>query len=165
MGFDTVDVLAGRFNIKLKRSRFNALAGKGTAGGENILLVKPLTYMNLSGNAVSGLAGYYKVPPENIIVIYDDTDMDVGRIRVRKQGSAGGHNGMKSIIACLGTEKFPRIRIGIGKRGENEDMVDFVLGKFGKNERKIIDEAIERAADAAEDIVKNGADHAMNEFN
>ena len=165
MGFDCIDYLAGKLGVKLKKSRFGALVGKGEWQGEQVLLVKPLTFMNLSGNAVGPLCRYYKVnTKENLIVIYDDTDMDVGRIRIRKKGSAGGHNGMKSIISHVG-EEFPRVRIGIGKRRENEEMINFVLGRFGKEERAAIDEAVKQAGDAALEIIKSGADTAMNRYN
>lgn len=166
MGFDCIDILAKKLNVKLKRSKFGALVGKCTVGSEAVLLVKPLTFMNLSGNAIGPLAKYYKVDTKSqLIVIYDDTDLDVGKIRIRKKGSAGGHNGMKSIIQHLGHEEFLRIRVGIGKRPEYMDMIDFVLGTFPANERKLIDEALANAADAAEDAVRNGADHAMNRYN
>jgi len=166
MGFDCVDILAEKLNIKFKRSRFNALVGKGKLAGQDVLLVKPQTYMNLSGLAVGGLMKYYKLDPKkDLVVIYDDTDLDIGRIRIRKKGSAGGHNGMKSIISNVGTDEFVRIRVGIGSHGEAVDMVDFVLGSFTASERRQIDDALSRAAEAVEDLAGNGADHAMNHFN
>lgn len=166
MGFDCIDILADRLGIRMKQSRFGALVGKGTIGGEQVLLVKPLTFMNLSGAAVGPLAKYYKIDTKKeLIVIYDDSDMDVGRIRIRKKGSAGSHNGMKSVVQHLGHEEFLRIRVGIGRRPEYMDMVDYVLGRFSSEERKTIDEALGRAAEAAEDVVRNGADHAMNNYN
>ena len=166
MGFDCVDMLADSLKVKFKKSKFGAEVAKAEIAGEQVLLVKPLTYMNLSGNAIAPLAKYYKVDTKkNLTVIYDDTDMDVGRIRIRKKGSAGGHNGMKSIISCLGHDEFLRIRVGIGKRPEYMDMINFVLGRFPAEERKLVDEALKKAAEAAEDIVKNGADHAMNRYN
>ena len=165
-GFDTIDVLADRLGVKMKKTVFNALVGKGMIGSEKVLLVKPLTFMNLSGNAVQAVARFYKIDPtKELVVIYDDTDLEEGRLRLRKKGSAGSHNGMKSIVARLGTEEFSRIRIGIGKRPEQMDMVDFVLGRFDKETRAIMEQAFSKAADAAEDIVKNGMDHAMNHFN
>ena len=166
MGFDCVDILAGELKAKFKRSKFGAEVAKAEIGGEQVLLVKPLTYMNLSGNAIAPLAKYYKVDTKkDLVVIYDDTDTDVGKIRIRKKGSAGGHNGMKSIIANLGHEEFTRIRIGIGKRPEYMDMINFVLGRFPAEERKLVDEAQKRACDAAQEIVKKGADFAMNRYN
>lgn len=166
MGFDCADILAKRLDIKLKASRFNARVGKGAApGAGRILLVKPYTFMNASGDAIVPLLKYYKIKPEHLIVIYDDTDLAAGTIRVRAKGSAGSHNGMKSVVAELGTENFPRVRIGIGKRPEGTDMVNFVLGRFSPSERDLIDRAIEDAADAVLDILENGPEHAMNSFN
>lgn len=165
-GFETVDILASRLGIKMKKTVFNALAGKGMIGAEKVLLVKPLTFMNLSGNAIAAVCRFYKLDPaKDLVVIYDDTDLDEGRLRLRKKGSAGSHNGMKNIVERLGTEEFARIRVGIGKRPEQMDMVDFVLGRYDRETRKIMEEAFGRAADAAEDIVRNGMDHAMNHFN
>lgn len=165
-GFDTLDILAEKWNIKFKKSVFHALVGKGMIGREKVLLVKPLTFMNLSGNAVRAVSRFYKIDPEKeLVVIYDDSDLEEGKLRLRKKGSAGSHNGMKSIISSIGTETFSRIRIGIGQRPEQVDMVDYVLGRFDKETRKIMEAAFERAADAAADIVVNGMDHAMNQFN
>ena len=165
-GFDTVDVLAEKWNIKLKKSVFHALVGKGMIGREKVLLVKPLTFMNLSGNAVRAVSRFYRIDPEkDLIVIYDDSDLEEGQLRLRKKGSAGSQNGMKSVISSLGTESFSRIRIGIGHRPEQMDMVDYVLGRFDKETRKIMEEAFVKAADAAADIIENGMDHAMNQFN
>lgn len=166
VGFDTIDILAERLNVKMKKTVFNALVGKAVVGGEKVLLVKPLTFMNLSGNAIKAVCRFYKInPKEELIVIYDDADLEEGRLRIRKKGSAGSHNGMKSIISMLGTEEFARIRIGIGKRPEQIDMVDYVLGHFDKETRKVMEEAFEKAADAASDIIENGMDHAMNHYN
>ncbi len=166
MGFDCLDLLAERLGVKFRQSKFGALTAKAVIGGEQVILVKPLTYMNLSGNAVAPIAKYYKIDTKkDLVVIYDDTDTDVGRIRIREKGSAGGHNGMKSIISHLGHEEFTRIRIGIGSRPEYMDMADYVLSRFPAEDRKLIDEAIVRAADAAEDIIKNGTSHAMNRYN
>ena len=166
MGFDCVDILAGRLGVRFRQSKFGALTAKGVIGGEQVILVKPLTYMNLSGNAIAPLAKYYKIDTKkNLVVIYDDTDTDIGRIRIREKGSAGGHNGMKSIISHLGHEEFVRIRIGIGSRPEYMDMADYVLSRFSADERKAADEAIKKAADAAEDIIEHGTSHAMNRYN
>ena len=150
----------------MKKTVFNAMVGKTMIGGEKTLLVKPLTFMNLSGNAVRSVCRFYKIDPkEKLIVIYDDSDLEVGRLRLRKKGSAGSHNGMKSIVSCLGTEEFLRIRVGIGNRPEQMDMVDYVLGRYDKETRKVMEEAFARAADAAVDIVEHGMDHAMNQYN
>lgn len=166
MGFDCIDILSEKLDISLRVSRFSARVGKGRIGTEQVLLIKPQTYMNLSGNAVGPMLNYYKIDPKSgLIVIYDDTDLDIGHLRVRKKGSAGSHNGMKSVIAAVGTEEFVRIRVGIGRRKENEDMVNFVLGRFGKEERLIIDETLKKAADCAVSIVEEGADRAMNKYN
>lgn len=167
MGFDCIDVLAGRMNVKLRASRFNAKVGKTSVpGAGQILLVKPYTYMNASGDAIAPLLKYYKIDPEKeLIVIYDDTDLDIGKIRVRAKGSAGSHNGMKSVTAALGNGNFARVRIGIGKRCEKMDMINFVLGRFEPEERKIVDQAIENAADAALDIINSGTAYAMNKYN
>ena len=165
-GFDTVDILAEKLNVKMKKTVFNAMVGKTVIGGEKTLLVKPLTFMNLSGNAVRSVCRFYKIDPkEKLVVIYDDSDLEEGRLRLRKKGSAGSHNGMKSIVSCLGTEEFFRIRVGIGKRPEQMDMVDYVLGRYDKETRKIMEDAFARAADAAVDIVEHGMDHAMNQYN
>lgn len=165
-GFETIDVLSERLDIKMKKTVFNALVGKGMIGNEKVLLVKPLTFMNLSGSAISAVARFYKIDVEKeLVVIYDDSDLDPGKLRLRKKGSAGSHNGMKSVVGRLGTEVFSRIRIGIGKRPEQMDMVDFVLGRYDKETRAVMEQAFVRAADAAEDIVRHGMDHAMNHFN
>ncbi|MBR3242866.1 MAG: aminoacyl-tRNA hydrolase [Parasporobacterium sp.] len=165
-GFDTIDVLAEKLDIKLKKTVFNAMIGRGMIGTKKVMLLKPLTYMNLSGNAIASAARFYKINPEkDLIVIYDDSDLAEGKLRLRKKGSAGSHNGMKNIIDRLGTDVFSRIRVGIGKRPEHMDMVDFVLGRFDKETRVIMEEAFVRAADAAVDIVENGMDHAMNHYN
>ncbi len=166
MGFDFIDRMADKYKISMKRSRFTALVGKGEVKGEQVILVKPQTFMNLSGEAVERLVKYYKADwREDLVVVYDDTDLDIGKIRLRPCGSAGGHNGMKNIIAHLGGDGFKRIRIGIGKREEDSDMVDFVLGKFSADDRKAIDESITRAVSAMEDIIGHGMEAAMNRHN
>lgn len=166
MGFDCVDILAERLGVKFKQSRFGALVAKGVWKGEQVILVKPLTYMNLSGNAVAPIAKYYRIDTKKeLVVIFDDTDTDIGKIRIREKGSAGGHNGMKSIISHLGHEEFIRIRVGIGKRPEQMDMADFVLSRFNSADRRLIDEAQEKTADAALDMIENGVSHAMNRYN
>ena len=137
-----------------------------TISGEKVLVMKPVTYMNLSGEAVRPAADFYKIPPEHIIVISDDTALDVGKLRIRKGGSAGGHNGLKSIIQHLGTDQFPRIRVGVGKKPHPDyDLADWVLGKFQGEDRKAIAAAVERCADAVECYIKEGPDRAMNKFN
>ena len=139
--------------------------GTGRTGSEQVVLAKPQTFMNLSGQAVAPLMDYYKTDISRLIVIYDDSDLDVGKIRIRKSGSSGGHNGMKDIIKMTGTQDFTRIRVGIGHRPEYMEMPDYVLGRPSGDERKLLDEALEQAARAAIDIIENGVDHAMNNYN
>ena len=165
MGFDCIDKLAARHRIEMKRSRFRALVGKGMIAGKQVILCKPTTFMNLSGEAVSRLVNYFKIGLENLVVIYDDTDLDVGKIRIKGKGSAGSHNGMKNIVQCLGSSDFKRVRVGIGKRDERTEMVDFVLGTFSSSERKLIEEAQDNATESVEDILSNGVEHAMNKYN
>jgi PTH1 family peptidyl-tRNA hydrolase len=166
MGFDTIDYLVEKHKIPQSGVKFNAMYGKGIIGGEKVILMKPLSFMNLSGGPVREMANYFKIDPETeMIVIYDDIDLDPGQIRIRKQGSAGGHNGIKDIIKQLGTEKFLRIKVGVGAKPKGWDLADHVLGRFSTSERKLVDEAIEKAAAAAEEIISKGADAAMNEYN
>lgn len=166
MGFDVIDKLALKLGAKMKISRFTARVGKTEIAGEQVLLVKPQTFMNLSGEAILRIANYYKVDIEKeLIVIYDDTDINIGSIRIKGRGSAGGHNGMKSIIACLKTEEFTRIRVGIGSKENDSDMVDFVLGHFDKKDREEIEKAQDSACDAVEDIIAHDVEYAMNKYN
>lgn len=165
-GFETVDILAEKYGISWKKSMFQAMVGKGMIGSEKVMLVKPLTFMNLSGNAIRSLLRFYKIDAASgLVVIYDDSDLENGKLRLRKKGSAGSHNGMKSIVSSIGTEEFARIRIGIGKRPEQMDMVNYVLGRYDKETRPVMEEAFERAAEAAADIVEKGMDYAMNKYN
>lgn len=165
VGFDCIDLLASRFSIRINRSSCKAHYGKGFIGKEKVVLAKPQTFMNLSGQSVGALLYYHKIPLDHLIVIYDDSDLDVGKLRIRKSGSAGGHNGMKDIIRSVGSQTFTRIRVGIGKCPPETDMVDFVLGKARGEELTQMEAAFARCADAAEDIILNGPDHAMNHFN
>ncbi len=166
VGFDTIDVLSDKYNIGLTETKFKAAYGKGRIGAERVILVKPLTYMNLSGEAVAPLCNYFKVDSkENLIVISDDVELDVGKIRVRPKGSAGGHNGLKNIIAQLGCDEFKRVRVGVGKKPKQWDMVDWVLGHFEGDDATLIKEGIIDAADAVECIISQGVDSAMNTFN
>ena len=164
MGFLAVDRLAEKHGIKVGKIRPKALIGDGNISGQRVLLVKPQTYMNLSGESLREVMDYYNVDIGNLIVIYDDLDLETGALRIRKKGSAGSHNGMKSVVGQLQSQDFPRIRIGIGKSG-GLDWKDFVTGKVGKQERDVLAEAIARAADAAECIIDRGIDRAMNEYN
>lgn len=166
MGFDTIDELVEKHRIPQAGVKFNAMYGRGIIGGERVILMKPLSYMNLSGGPVRQMADYFKIDPETeLIVIYDDIDLDPGQLRIRKQGSAGGHNGMKDLIRQLGTQKFLRVKVGVGAKPNDWDLADYVLGRFSASERKLVDEAIGRAADAVEMILSQGADAAMNEYN
>jgi PTH1 family peptidyl-tRNA hydrolase len=163
VGYMAIDILAKRHHIFVKARRNRARVGEGTISDEKMILAKPLTFMNLSGEAVSGLIRRYRLNLEDVIVICDDVNLPVGRLRIRASGSAGGHKGLKSIIHCLGTEDFPRVRIGIG--APDRGMVDYVLSRFTREERPVIKQAVNRAADAVEAILASGIEQAMNEFN
>ena len=165
VGFAVLDELAEKNHIPLQIRENKGLVGKGIMEGEKVLLVKPLTYMNASGDCIAELASYYKTEPEQILVIYDDINLDVGQLRIRSKGSAGGHNGIKSILARLGSENFPRIRVGVGAKPEQMDLVDHVLGRFQGQEKIWIEDGIRDAALAAELILREGIPAAMNRFN
>ena len=165
-GFQVIDALADRGNFPVQRLKFHALTNTATVGGQGVLVMKPTTYMNLSGDAVAEAAAFYKVSEEHILVLCDDVSLPVGKLRIRTQGSAGGHNGLKSIIQRLGTDKFPRVKIGVGgKPHPDYDMADWVLGKFVGPDKTAIDEATLRAAQAVECYLKDGPQKAMNQFN
>lgn len=164
VGFEVIDLLAERCRIKLNKSRHQARYGMGYVGETAAILVKPLTYMNLSGRAISPLAKEHNIPPERILVIADDKDLVVGRVRLKPKGSAGGHNGHKNIIAALGTEEYPRLKIGIGSAQPGQ-LIDHVLGSFGRDERDLIHEAIRKAAEGAKVAVDSGLEAAMNVVN
>lgn len=164
IGFITLDFLADKNGIKINKIKHKALVGEGTVSGQKVLLVKPQTYMNLSGNSVREVMEYYKADLENLIVIYDDVDIPMGRLRIRKKGSAGTHNGMKSIIYDLQDDGFPRVRIGIGKE-RKMPLAGYVLGGFAKEERQLMEDAVERAALAVECMLEKGIDIAMGEYN
>ena len=166
MGFDTIDELVDRHRIPGSGVQHKAMYGKGMIAGEKVILAKPLTYMNLSGESIREFVNYYKMDPETeLIVIYDDIDLEPGQIRIRKKGSAGGHNGMKSIISQIGTQNFYRIKVGVGAKPAGWDLADYVLGRFSTKEREEVDRAIEEAADAVEVILTEGIDAAMNKYN
>ena len=166
MGFDTIDCLVETHNVPQGGVKFNAMYGKGIIGGEKAILMKPLSYMNLSGGPIQEMSSYFKIDPETeLIVIYDDIDLEPGQLRIRKKGSAGGHNGIKDIIRRLGTEKFIRIRVGVGAKPKGWDLADFVLGHFSDSDRKLVDEGIRDAAEAVEMILSEGVDAAMNKYN
>ena len=165
MGFLTVDLLAEQQGVKLNKVKFKSAYQVLTFAGAKCLVMKPQTYMNLSGEAVREAAQFYKAPADHVLVIYDDVSLPVGKIRVRPSGSAGGHNGIKNIIAHLGTQEFPRIKIGTGAPGEGGDMIDWVIGQPSQAERKILLESFERAIEAAACIIASGCQKAMNDFN
>lgn len=165
MGFETVDKLSEKLNIIINTNKFKAKYGLGSIEDEKIILAKPQTYMNLSGNAIRELKNYYKLTNDRIIVICDDIDLDIGKIRIRKQGSSGTHNGLKSVVEQLGATDFQRIRIGVGKPENSYDLINYVIGKISKEEKEVLDKSTEIAAEAAIEIVKFGISKAMNEFN
>ena len=165
VGFHVIDCLADRMRTEVCERRHFALCGRGMIGAEKVLLMKPQTYMNNSGQSLRAAADFYKVPPENILVISDDINLEEGKLRIRMKGSAGGHNGLKSIIQHLGSQDFPRIRVGIGGKPEGWDLADYVLGKLKGNDEKRMQEAYQTAADAAELLVSEGGAAAMNRFN
>lgn len=166
VGFDVIDRLAARYNIDVDVKKHRALIGKGMIAGQKVILAKPQTYMNLSGESIRSILDYYKVDPETeLIVIYDDISLEPGKIRIRKKGSAGGHNGIKNIIAQLGTQNFQRIKVGVGEKPKGWDLADYVLGHFSKEDRGLVDDALKRAAGAVELMIQGEVDQAMNQFN
>lgn len=165
-GYLVADELAKRGRFSITRVRFKALTAQADIGGQGALVIKPTTYMNLSGEAVGEAARFYKIPPDHVLVISDDVDLPLGKLRIRTGGSAGGHNGLKSIIQHLGTDQFPRLKVGVGgKPHPDYDMADWVLGKFQGEDKKVMEEAVQRAADAVECFLREGAQKAMNRFN
>jgi peptidyl-tRNA hydrolase, PTH1 family len=165
MGFDVINKLASKYNIEVNRKKFNSLYGKGEIEGQKVVLVKPQTYMNLSGDAVGQFVSFYKVEPNEILVIYDDLDVEKGIIKIRKKGGPGTHNGMKSVVSELATDEFPRIRVGIGEKEKAKNMIDFVIKKVDDETYSELEKGIEKAADSIPEILKNGIDMAMNKFN
>ena len=166
MGFDVVDRLVEEYRIPQGGVKFNAMYGKGIIGGQQALLMKPLSYMNLSGESIRSLVDYYKIDEEHeLLVIYDDINLGVGQLRIREKGSAGGHNGIKNIIANLGTQVFPRIRVGVGEKPPRYDLADYVLGHFSKAERELMDEGYDHAVTAAGMILSGRIGDAMSEYN
>jgi len=165
MGFNTINKLSQQYNIDVKQNKFQALCGSGIIEKEKVILLKPQTYMNLSGNSVKEVVDFYKIEKEKILVIYDDMDIDPGKIKIRKKGSSGGHNGIKSIIQMIGTEDFTRIRVGIGRPIHKGDEINYVIGAIPEVELKKLEEGIEKAQKAVDEILKNGVDSAMNKYN
>lgn len=165
MGFIAVDLIAEEYGIKVDKLKFKALIGEGRIGNEKVILVKPQTFMNLSGESVRDIMHFYKEPMENLIVIYDDIDIPTGDIRLRARGSSGTHNGMRNIIYLLNDDNFPRVRVGTGKGGKIEDLASYVTSGVSKSEVEPLEKALTKAAKAACDIVINGVNHAMNVYN
>ncbi|MDF2523126.1 MAG: aminoacyl-tRNA hydrolase [Clostridiales bacterium] len=165
VGFEAVDLLAVKHGINISKLKHKALLGEGSIEGKRVILVKPQTFMNLSGESVREIIEWYKVPTARMIVIYDDIDLDLGKIRIRPKGSSGTHNGMRSVIYQIQSDEFPRIRIGISKPPIGWDLADFVLSKFGADDKKTANEGITAAVEAAAGILKSGIDAAMNKYN
>lgn len=165
MGFNVINEITKSTGITVLKSKFNALYGNGEINNKKVVLVKPQTYMNLSGESIIKFKKFYKIQNKNIIVIYDDMDLNIGTIRIRKNGGAGTHNGMKSVVENLKSEEFPRIRLGIGTSENKEDLINYVTGQIPKKEKEILDKEVEIARDSVLEILENGVDIAMNKFN
>lgn len=165
MGFNVVNKIAKKYGIEINKKKFDSLYGEGIIENKKVILLKPQTYMNLSGKAIIQAANFYKIPLENICVIYDDMDIELGIIKIRKKGGAGSHNGMKSVVAELNSEDFARIRVGIGTPKFKDDSINYVIGAIPEEEVKVLDEGTTKAADAMISILKDGIDNAMNKFN
>lgn len=164
IGFETIELLSKRLDIPVNKTKFKALIGEGRIGNEKVVLAKPQTFMNLSGESVVAMMNFYGIDAEHLIVIYDDIDTVPGKIRIRKKGSAGTHNGMRNIILLLKKDDFPRVRIGIGKQVHG-DLADYVLGRFSKEEIPVMGEAMDKAADSVVVMIEKTVDEAMNQFN
>lgn len=164
-GFMVLDALADKLGADISEKKHRGLCGKAVISGQKVILLKPQTYMNSSGESVRAAADYYKIDPSDILVVYDDISLAPGQLRIRAKGSAGGHNGIKSLIAHLGTQEFPRVRVGVGEKPPRMDLADYVLGHFSSEEKKIMADAVKEAADAACEVISDGIDHAMNSHN
>lgn len=165
VGFEVIDSLAETYNISVVKNKYKALIGDGNIGGEKVILMKPQTYMNLSGEAVRACMEFHKITSEDLIVIYDDISLDVGQLRIRKSGSAGGHNGIKNIIAQIGTQEFPRVRFGVGEKPAGWDLANYVLGRFPEEEMKVVGPKIGDAVKAIDMMIRDGIEKAMNNYN
>lgn len=165
VGFRAIDILAKNLNIDVSKNKFDSLVGEGNFAGQKIILIKPQTYMNLSGNAVEQIMAFYKVEPKDLLVIYDDIDLDIGKLRIRKSGGPGTHNGMRNIVQMISSQDFARIRLGTGKPIGCKDLASYVLSPFTKEEDVLIQKVIEDSADATISILEKGIDKTMNEFN
>lgn len=164
-GFEVIDCLVDQYGIPLDTLKHKGMYGKGNIEGTGVILLKPMTFMNLSGESISQVANYYKIQPEDIIVIYDDINLDVGRLRIRKKGSAGGHNGIKNMIQHLNTEDFPRIRVGVGMKPAHMDLANYVLSHFSKEELPLMQDGYRHACEAAVMMLHGDLDQAMNAYN
>ena len=165
-GFMSLDLLAARLQVKVSKERFKALTAQADFDGQRLLLMKPQTYMNASGIAIEAAAHFYKIPPERVLVLFDDISLPVGKLRIRKNGSAGGHNGLKSIISCLGSDQFPRVKIGVGAKPHPDyDLADWVLSSYSKAEQPELDRARRNARDAARCVITDGCEKAAAAFN
>ena len=165
IGFTMIDAIGNKFGIDVTTKKHKALVGRGMIDGMRVILAKPQTYMNLSGESIREITDFYKIEPENIIIIYDDISLDVGQLRIRKKGSAGGHNGVKNSIAHLGTQEFPRIKVGIGNKPEGWDLADYVLSKYTKAEQEALEEASEGVIGAVKLMLADDIEAAMNKYN
>lgn len=165
IGFDVITNIAEAYHISLNMKKHKALCGTGYIEGQKVILAQPQTYMNLSGESVRALLDFYKAEPEDLIIIYDDISLEVGQLRIRKKGSAGGHNGIKSIIQHLGTQEFPRIKVGVGDKPKGWDLADYVLSRFPKEEEVIVREGLDRAREACKAMLCEGIEPAMNQYN
>lgn len=165
VGFEVIDRLAEKNDILMTERKHRAFCGKGLIGGQKVMLLKPQTFMNLSGESVKSAVDFYQIGTDELIVVYDDVSLSPGQLRIRRAGSAGGHNGIKNIIAQLGTQEFPRVKVGVGEKPERMDLADYVLSHFSKGEWKMMEEAFKEAADAVEVMIADGVDAAMNRFN
>ena len=165
IGFGVIARISDKYNIPLTGKEHKAICGKGMIGGEKVILAQPQTFMNLSGECVRSLVDYYKLESEDIIIAYDDIGLEVGQLRIRSKGSAGGHNGIKNIISHLGTNEFPRVKVGVGGKPEGGDLVRHVLGRFSREDEKVIGEVLDVAVEAVETILSDGVEAAMNRYN
>ncbi len=165
VGFKVIDRIGEKLSIPINKEKFNGICGEGMYNGKKVILLKPTTYMNLSGDSVCAIVDFYKIPLSDLLIVYDDIDIEVGKIRIRPEGSSGTHNGMRNIADMLGSHDFPRVRVGTGKPDENIDLADYVLSKFTKEENEAIKNSIEMASDAVLEILDNGIEKAMNIYN
>lgn len=165
IGFSAIDYISQKHNIDVSKIKYKGLIGEGTIAGEKVILLKPQTFMNLSGESVREAAAFHKIPPENVIILHDDISLPVGVLRIREKGSAGGHNGLKSIIAHLNSQDFPRMKIGVGAPQPDKDLADYVLGRISKEEEKILFDVLARVCDAVSEYIKSGAQSAMSKYN